>query len=438
MSKKDLFGVGSGEGKKSATDRSGAVRVQRAERNQVELRPSCLEDLLPEDHRARLLWSAAGRIDLSGFYSEVGAREGSAGRPAIDPKILIVLWLYATSEGVGSARELERLCESHDAYRWICGGVSVNHHTLSDFRVGHGDALDDLLSKILAVLMREGLVKLRRVAQDGMRVRASAGAASFRREASLKKCLKEAREQVRATRRLVASEASGVAVRERAARLRAAQEREARLTKALSHLERVREGKTGSIDPEQARVSSTDPESRVMKMADGGFRPAYNVQASTDTESRVIVGVSVIDKGSDLGQLKPMLDQIERRTGRLPREQLVDGGYIKLADIENAAERNVAVLAPPQQRKATDRDPTRRMPNDGPGVASWRRRMGTKRAAEVYKERAATAETVNADLRTWRGLGRVHVRGIDKVLCLALWSAITYDLLRAFSLGALA
>ena len=312
------------------------------------------------------------------------------------------------------------------------------HHTLSDFRVGHGDALDDLLTKVLAVLMREGLLHLRRVAQDGMRIRASAGAASFRRERSLKKCLKEAREQVRATKRLVASEAGGVAIRERAARIRAAKEREARLEKALLHLEQVREGKTSRTDQKAARASSTDPESRVRKMADGGFRPAYNVQSSTDTQSRVIVGVSVINKGSDLGQLAPMLDQIERRTGKLPREHLVDGGYIKLTDIENAAERNVAVLAPPQEGRATARNRTKPLPSDGPGVAKWRRRMGTERAAEIYKERAATAETVNADLRTWRGLGRIHVRGADKVLCLALWSAITYDILRCFSLGVLA
>jgi transposase len=435
MSKKDLFGVESCEGKKWAPDGSGAVRVQRAERNQVELRPSCLEDLLPEDHRARLLWSAVSRLDLSAFYGEVGSREGSAGRPAIDPKILIVLWLYATSEGVGSARELERLSTSHDAYRWICGGVSVNHHTLSDFRVGHGEALDALMTKILGVLMHEGILKLRRVAQDGVRVRAAAGAASFRRERSLRKCLKAAREQVQATKRLMSSEGGAATARERAARLQAAKEREARLTKALAQLEQVRESKGTEEEKAEARVSTTDPEARVMKMPDGGFRPAYNVQLATDTKSRVIVGVSVSNKGSDLGQMNPMLRQIKSRTGALPKEQLVDGGYVKLDDIEAAAQQNVAVLAPPQKPRTT-KTPARRR-TDGPGVAAWRRRMQTERGAEIYKQRAATAETVNADLRTWRGLGPVLVRGADKVLCLALWSAITYNLLRCISLGAI-
>lgn len=435
MSKKDLFGVGSGEGKKSATDRSGAVRVQRAERNQIELRPSCLEDVLPEDHRARLLWSAASRLDLSAFYGEVGSREGGAGRPAIDPKILIVLWLYATSEGVGSARELERLSTSHDAYRWICGGVSVNHHTLSDFRVGHGEALDALMTKILGVLMHEGMLKLRRVAQDGVRVRASAGAASFRREHSLRKCLNAARTQVEATKRLMSSEGGAATARERAARLQAAKEREARLTKALAQLERVRESKATEEEKAEARVSTTDPEARVMKMPDGGFRPAYNVQLATDTQARVIVGVSVSNKGSDLGQIEPMLGQIESRTGSLPKEHLVDGGYVRLDEIEAAAKQNVAVLAPPQKPRTTTSPARRRV--DGPGVAAWRRRMQTERGAEIYKQRAATAETVNADLRTWRGLGPVLVRGTDKVLCLALWSAITYNLMRCFSLGVL-
>ena len=435
MSTKALFGVESGERKKSAADRSGAPRVQRAERQQVELRPSCLEDPLPEDHRARLLWSAVGRLDLGAFYGEVGSRDGAAGRPAIDPKILIVLWLYATSEGVGSARELERLSTSHDTYRWICGGVSVNHHTLSDFRVGHGAALDDLMTKILGLLLHEGLLKLRRVAQDGVRVRASAGAASFRRERSLRKCLKAARTQVETTKRLMSSEGGAATAREKAARLQAAKEREARLTKALAQLGQVRESKETEAEKAQARVSTTDPEARVMKMSDGGFRPAYNVQLATDTQSRVIVGVSVINKGSDLGQLDPMLDQIELRTGALPKEHLADGGYAKLSDIEAAAERNVAVLAPPQRSRKRKSAVRRR--EDGPGVAAWRRRMQTERGAEIYKQRAATAETVNADLRTWRGLGPILVRGADKVLCVALWSAITYNLLRCFSLGVL-
>lgn len=181
----------------------GAPRVLAANRRQVELRPCDLEGLLPADHPARAIWAVVERLDLSRFYEAIEARAGQAGRPAIDPKILVTLWLYATSEGEGSAREIARRCEAHDAYRWICGGVSVNHHTLSDFRVGPLQALDGLMTQLLAVLMLQGLVQIRRVAQDGMRVRASAGAASFGREPTLKKCLAEAHEQVERTKRRI-------------------------------------------------------------------------------------------------------------------------------------------------------------------------------------------------------------------------------------------
>ena len=200
-----------------------APRVLEANRMQVCLRPSDLESLLPAEHPARTLWACVERLDLTPFYAPIAAVEGAAGRPAIDPKILLTLWLYATSEGVGSARELARLCEAHDAYRWICGGVSVNYHTLSDFRVAHQAALDALLTETLAVLLKEGLITLTRVAQDGTRVRASAGAASFRREPSLRRCLAEAEAQVR--RCAAEPDSAGAA---RSARQTAAQARAAR------------------------------------------------------------------------------------------------------------------------------------------------------------------------------------------------------------------
>ena len=175
---------------------AGAPRIVTANRQQLQLRPLDLESLLPPEHRARAVWAVVEQLELTDFYDAIAARGSEPGRPAIDPKILVALWLYATSEGVGSARELARLCEAHDAYRWVCGGVAVNYHTLSDFRVGHEAALDALMTQVLAVLLRQGLVKLTRVAQDGTRVRASAGASSFRREKSLRACLEAAQAQV--------------------------------------------------------------------------------------------------------------------------------------------------------------------------------------------------------------------------------------------------
>jgi transposase len=303
---------------------SAAPRYQRPNRAQVELRPCHLEALIPQDHPVRTVWAFVTGIDLSPLYQRIRALEGGAGRPPIDPAILMALWLYATLEGVGSARALERLCQQHDAYRWVCGGVSVNYHSLADFRVAHGAFLDHQLTVGVATLMSEGLVSMKRVAQDGMRIRASAGAASFRRQPSLESALEEARVQVEALRQELQDDPAGSAQRERAARLRAAEEREQRVRQALEHLPQV-EAKKKAAEKVKARVSTTDPEARVMKMADGGFRPAFNGQFCTDTETQVVVGVDLSNEGSDQGELMPMLEQLTERYQVLPEEVLVDG-----------------------------------------------------------------------------------------------------------------
>jgi transposase len=410
--------------------------VVTADRRQIQLRPVDLESLLPAEHRARAIWAVVEELDLSRFYEAIAARGSDPGRPAIDPKILVALWLYATSEGVGSARELARLCEAHDAYRWLCGGVAVNHHTLSDFRVGHAVALDALMTQVLGVMLRQGLVKLERVAQDGMRVRASAGAASFRREKSLRACLEAARAQVERVKAEGEHPLPGRGARGQAAAARAAREREKRVRRALAELPAARAPKAGAAAKEQARVSTTDPEARVMKMGDGGYRPAYNLQFATATAGRAIVGVQVTNAGGDAGQMLPMLDEVERRTGAQPNEHLVDGGFVKLAGIEEAAGRGITVYAPVPAPKVDGVDPHAPKPDDAEAVAAWRTRMGTPEAKAIYKERAATAETVNADLRTWRGLDRLGVRGSGKVLCVALWAAVTYNVLRWIAAGA--
>jgi transposase len=414
---------------------SGRVRVQHAERHQVELRAGSLDELLPDEHRARVIWDALEDLDLSAFYVPVGSREGSAGRPAIDPRILVALWLYATSDGVGSARELERLCAQHAAYRWICGGVSVNYHTLSDFRVGHAQALDALMTQILGALMHEGLLRVRRVAQDGMRVRGHAGAASYRREAGLKECLREAKKQVQAVKKQLGKESGRTLERQQAAKVRAAEERLARVKKALGKLEKLKREKSEE-DAAETRVSTTDPECRVMKMADGGWRPAWNIQLATDVESRAIVGVRVTDKGNDQGQIEPMLEEIGRRTERLPKEHLVDGGYTKLESIERAAASGVKIFAPLQKPRRADIDPSKPKAGDTPGVIAWRKRMGTARGRAIYRDRATIAERTNADLRTWRGLNKITVIGASKVLCVALWSALAFNLMRWAELAA--
>jgi len=415
----------------------GAARVVKPNRRQVELHARDLDSLLPHEHRARAFWRVLESLDLAKFYERIEAREEQAGRPAIDPMILIALWLYATAEGIGSAREIERLCSSHDAFRWICGGVSVNHHTLSDFRVQSGNALDDLMTQVLSVLLHNQLIAIKRVAHDGTRVRTSAGAASFRREPRLREWQQIAREQIERLKREADRPEDKRPPRKRAAEERAARQREERLTQALEELAKAREAKGSEEEKENVRASSTDPEARVMKMADGGFRPAYNVQLTADTESRVIVGVGVTNSGSDSSMLQPALKEMERRTGRKPQEVLVDGGFVNLNAIDDSAAEGVTVYAPPMQKKPTV-DPTARKEGDTDAVAAWRARMGTAEAKRIYKERAATIESVNGDLRTWRGLDRLNVRGGTKVLCVALWSAIAYNLLRGLALGAFA
>jgi len=418
-------------------DRGDGIRVLVPQRNQIELRSFDLESTLGLDHRARGLWTFVCKLDLSAFYDAIKARGSEPGRSATDPRILLTLWLYATSEGIGSAREVDRVCRRDDAYRWICGGVSVNHHMLSDFRVDHGEKLDDLMTQVLAVLMRQGVVKLKRVAQDGMRVRASAGASSFRREKSLGVCLERARARVEELRREIAEDPQAHVSKQRAARERAARERESAVERALKELPKVQavkkrtreSGKSKKVG--EARVSTTDPEARVMKMSDGGFRPAYNVQLATDVDSRVIVGVGVINSGSDKGQVNPILDDIERRTGKVPAEHLADAGFNDKAGIEQASARGVTLYTPslkPAKRRAESKKSHHKA--DTEAVKAWRARMETEEAKGIYKERAATSETVNADLRCWRGLDRLQVRTQAKVKTVTVWCALTYNVMR--------
>lgn len=428
----------------------GRARVMEARRDQLEWRQFDFDGLISRDHVARLLWLAVERLDLGPFYTEIEAREGEPGRPAHDPKVLLTLWLYATSEGVGSARQLARLCERDHAYQWICGGLRPNHHSLSDFRVGHGAKLDTLLTQLLASLMKEGVVKLRRVAQDGVRVRADAGAASFRRGSTLReRCLAEAEAQVAALRDELEADPASASAREKAARERAVEEQLASVQRALAELPKVaavhaknhkRRGRRASrrLKKDEPRVSTTDPEARVMKMGDGGFRPAYNVQFATSTESRLIVGVAVTAEGTDMRQMGPMLAQIRARTGQQPTEYLVDGGYTKLEAIEKAERRGIKVYAPVPRARIDTIDSYARKSGDSDEVARWRARMGTEQAKEIYKERAAVAETVHADLRRWRGLNRFSVRGKQKVAAISLLHALSYNLLRVDALRAAA
>lgn len=429
----------------------GEARVRVPDRSQMVMVTYDVDALIGPEHPARAMWELLGRMDLSGLYEAIRARGSRPGRAATDPKLLLCLWLYATSEGVGSARQLARLTTAHDAYKWICGGVSVNHDLLADFRVSHEAVLDALLTQLLTVLLQAGLVTLRRVAQDGIKVRASAGAASFRTKKRLRQFELEAQSQVRRVKQL--ADADPGRVRERAAERRAVEERVQRLEQALDQMRRREEKARRKADAAAApakvaapppsgkatkelRVSTTDPEARVMKMADGGFRPAYNVQLATDVDSQFVVGMSVSNNGTDYGELGPMVAQVEERLAPVD-EVLVDGGFVNLATFDDLEKKGVTLYAPVTRARSKERDPHARKPNDTDRTFAWRTRMATEEAKAIYKDRAATAERVNADLREHRGLTKLRVRGLDRVRPVILLMVLAYNLGHLAAVGGL-
>lgn len=419
----------------------GAARLRRPVRDQLELRSVDLDSLLPPGHRARIIWSYVERLDLGGLYERIKAREGRPGHPPVDPRLMLALWLYATSEGVGSARALARLCESHEAYRWLCGGVSVNHHTLADFRMAYPELLDRLLAENVAALAKAGLIDFDTLAQDGLRVRASAGSGSFRRRARLEQRLSRADALVEQLKREVDDDPEASSRRIKAARERAARETAERVQAALENLteieaERKRREKTHGKEKgkKEPRASTSDPEARVMKMPDGGFRPAYNMQIVTAVERQIIVGVDVTTCGSDGGLIRPMLEQLQQN-GIKPARYLADGGFAKYEDVEWTEEEGITLYCPPQSSRS-GADPYAPRPEDGPGVAAWRERMKSEAGQAVYKKRAEH-ECINAHGRRC-GLYQITVRGLAKAKTALRWFALAHNILAGHRLAATA
>jgi transposase len=383
------------------------------------------EDALPPTHAARVLWDVVGTLDLSKFLEGVKAVEGTMGRKVLSPRMKLVLWLYAIAQGIGSAREIARRVQSDDAFRWIVGDLTVGHHCLSEFRVGHGEALDALMTDILASLLHKGVLSLELVAQDGMRVRADATAPSFRRNESLLECREQAALHLKAV--LAHADDPELTRAQRARREAAARDFQRRVEEAITTVEELQKARTPTDKP--ARASTTDAEARVMKMADGGFRPAYNVQMATAGSElggpRTIVGVRVTNVGSDMGSVAPMLDDIERRTGQRPGTLLADANHASHADVRAAAERGVELLAAVPERSKKPGPHA----DDDPAVVAWRARMETEDAQRRYRARASLCELTNAHGRA-HGLEHFLVRGLDKVTCVVLMTSITANLLQ--------
>lgn len=421
---------------------AGRPRLREPERDQIELRAVDLDSLIGAEHPARVIWAYVEQLDLSALEEAVRAREHTPGQAPASPRLLLALWLYATSQGVGSARALARLCESHDTYRWLCGGVSVNYHGLSDFRSGQGALLDALLIENVATLSTAGVIDLDEVVQDGVRVRASAGSGSYRRRKKLHKELKKARRLVALLKQERDDDPEASNRRLEAARVRAAREREERVASALDKLaeleaERARRSKTNKAEvakQKEPRASTSDPQARVMKMADGGFRPAYNCQVATVAQGQIVVDITALACGSDRGLMRPMLERLAQRHGCRPRRHLVDGGFHKNDDTEWAAERGTRVYGPPPRSKHKT-DPYAPRAKDGPGVAAWRRRMKSAHGKTVYRRRAM-GECINARFRQW-GLTRFTVRGQAKVDTVLRWYALANNILMGHRLQAM-
>lgn len=419
------------------------VRTQRPERFQIQWRDASLDQLIPDDHRVRAVWAYVESLDLKPVYARIRAVEGGVGRDPVDPKILMALWIFATIEGVSSARHLNRLTTRDLPCMWICGEVSVNYHMLADFRTGHPVFLDELLTDTIATLMHQGIVTLQKVGQDGMRVRASAGNGSFRREKTLKKCREEAARQVQKLREESEDESASDAsnARRKAAQERAARERLERVGAALENLAELQEQKEkrkkGS--GQKARCSMTDPEARNMKMANGGFRPAYNVQFATDGDARVIVSVDVTNNGSDGGQMAPLHQDVCDRYDKVPATYIVDGGFSANDDITTVEQSGSQVVAPMTHEDRILKqggDPHERRPRDSDEMAAFRERMKSPEYKSLLKERPSIAEFPNAECRN-RGLHQFRVRGLQKVRTSSLWYAITFNFMRMLNLGAI-
>jgi transposase len=315
--------------------------IRQVNRQQMSWRAVDVERLIDEDHVARAIWTLVGRLNLSTFYLTIESNAEEGGRPAFDPQLLISLWVYAYSQGIGSAREVARRCEYDPAFQWLTGLDEVNYHTLADFRVEKQKELDELFTQVLAALSKEGLIALEQVMQDGTKIRALASTGSFQREGTIRGHLERARQRVAEMGDPRDEEASPKA---KQAQARARREQQERLENALEELQKLQARKSEEKAKSETRVSTSDPQARVMKQSDGGLALSYNAQISTDAAQGLIVGVAVTQEANDSAQLLPAVDRVEERLKKKPRQMVADGGYTTRDNIEKLAGREIDFL----------------------------------------------------------------------------------------------
>jgi transposase len=426
------------------------IRIRQAERRQIGFELVDLDSLVVDDHPVRTVWSFVEGLDLRMFYDRIKARGETPGRPATDPRILLALWLYATADGIGSARALARLCEHHTIYRWICGGVGVNHSMLSEFRLDSGEFLDGLLTSSLAALMKEGLITLDEVITDGTKIRAAASRSSMRRRQTLSELNEKARTRVAELKQELEADSAAGERRLSKRRLSAAEDRARRVAAALAatapedETDRSEEdqppagGKSGKGKPE--RVSTTDPDAPLMKMADGAVRPAYNVQVVS--ACGFVVAIEPVQRRNDSGLAPAMMAQVKQRCGKLPDRLLADTGAMTAPDIVTIGQAypSIQVFSPPPARKEASKPASkaryeRNRAAEPQSLKDWRARMDSDDGKGVYKRRSTT-EHVHARLKN-RGFGKIALRSLAKVRIVCLLHAVTHNMMWALSRRAL-
>ena len=425
------------------------ARFIRADRLQTRFDFIDLEALLPSDHRARIVLSFVEGLDLSGLYAAIKAREGEPGRPPPDPAIMLALWLYATIEGVGSARQLDRLAQSDLAYRWIAGGVPLNYHGLADFRVAHVEVLDRLLSESVTALIKAGVISLAEIAVDGTKVRANASRASFKAAGKLARIEAAVEQRLSTLKAEIAMDPKASSQRRLAAAERAARDVKERAARARVALEKVRaekEKRTKTHPQDEAKKKSepkaslSDPDARIMRFPDSAVRPGYNAQVAATPREGIIISVEMTDRRNDAGLAMPMVDDIVRRYGKAPEKLLVDTHYATSEDIAALASHTagrVTVFAPLPTEKddvkpATLAKRKSKRAREPESVKEWRSRMGTQAGQDTYRVRKLI-ERLNAHLKN-HGFGFIPVRGLIKAKAVALWHALANNLISAHRL----
>jgi transposase len=430
----------------------GKARVVVANRAQLSWDLINPDGWLAADHRARLVVGFVETLDLTVLYDKVEAREGTAGRPAADPAVLFALWLLATMDGVGSARELDRLTSQDLAYRWVACGVPINYHGLAEFRVAHADVLDDLLTKTLAAFMAERLFDVDEIVVDGTKIKASAGKSSYKRALRLDEAEAAARARVAALKTEVDADPAASSKRTQAARARGLRQTQERIEKARDKLaeieaekaERAKRSPKEVAGQKEARASLTDPQARRMRCADGAVRASYNVQIAATTDHGFVTAIMATDRRNDSGLVRPMFEESEQRLGRSIKRVLADTGFAQLDDIAALGSRPEAPVGvyihPPKDR--TDVKPAtllvrqREREREPQTIKDWRQRMTTNEAEAIMQKRGRI-ERVNANFKN-RGFGTLLVRGLAKVQAIGLWHALAHNLTIALRLRVMA